>query len=225
MNYIQQRNLLFLGEDSVDRLMAIDGPLQTIPDLYRLTAADLERACGGPAMATKVASGIAKTRQAALHELLGAVGIPGLGATEARKIVSSLNIRDADSMLEILCRQPHEIEGIAGFGSLKAQKIQRGAILRESMVRDLLQFVTVTMPAAGPLTGMHFAATGASERPREEIRAILEAAGAEFHSSVTNAVTHLVIADPRSQSTKARAAREKGVQLVSEEEAIRMAQG
>jgi hypothetical protein len=60
------------------------------------------------------------------------------------------------------------------------------------------------------LDGVTVCFTGAQPRPRAELEAMVEAAGGDCLSGVSSNLTYLVMADPNSNSTKARKAREVG---------------
>ena len=68
--------------------------------------------------------------------------------------------------------------------------------------------------------------TGALETMgRKEAQALAESAGFEVKGGVNKGLTYLVIADPNSQSSKARKARELGTKLLSEKEFLAMCNG
>lgn len=60
-----------------------------------------------------------------------------------------------------------------------------------------------------------FALTGKMPRPREEYVKMIEEAGGKVVKSISKRTDYLVIADMNSQSTKAKKARELGVQLIN----------
>jgi DNA ligase (NAD+) len=67
------------------------------------------------------------------------------------------------------------------------------------------------------LTGLVFAISGTLSRPRAEIIQAIEAGGGKFVSSVTKAVTHLLVADPGDTSEKIKKARQDGKKIVTED--------
>lgn len=75
---------------------------------------------------------------------------------------------------------------------------------------------TRTSLAGGLASGMTVCFTGAMQYDREEMQAIAAAAGLVIKSAVSGKLDVLVIADPDSQSGKARKARELGTRVVSE---------
>lgn len=72
--------------------------------------------------------------------------------------------------------------------------------------------------STGSLKNAVFCFTGKSPKPRTKMTAIAINAGASVTKSVTKATTILVIADPASTSSKARKARDIGIDLISPEQ-------
>jgi len=77
-----------------------------------------------------------------------------------------------------------------------------------------LQFLSDT----GVLKNAVFCFTGKAPKPRKEMAAIANKAGASVTQSVINMTTILVIADANSVSSKARKARENGIDLIRPEQ-------
>lgn len=75
------------------------------------------------------------------------------------------------------------------------------------------------------LEGMSICVTGKTNTKRAELKRIILENGGSFASSVNDKCTHLIIADPQSQTVKANTAREMGVNLISEDEFFRMVDG
>ncbi|MFC5744180.1 TerD family protein [Actinomadura rugatobispora] len=79
------------------------------------------------------------------------------------------------------------------------------------------------LPDGGPLVqGMKVAVTGETGVPREELAARAAAAGLNVMSSVSRHTSALVAGDPRSDSGKARRAREEGVPVIDERTFVRL---
>ncbi len=82
-----------------------------------------------------------------------------------------------------------------------------------------LQFLN---DSTGSLSNAVFCFTGKSPKPRTQMTAIAINAGASVTKSVTKATTILVIADPASTSSKARKARDIGINLISPKQFFEM---
>jgi len=66
------------------------------------------------------------------------------------------------------------------------------------------------------LKGMHFTISGHFSMKQDELAAILKEHGAAYSSSMTKAVTHLLVADPDEQSAKTIKAKSEGIKIVGE---------
>lgn len=82
-----------------------------------------------------------------------------------------------------------------------------------------LQFITEN---TGILKNAVFCFTGKSPKPRKEMVAIANKAGATVTQSVINMTTILVITDANSMSTKAKKAYALGIDLISPEQFFEM---
>ena len=69
----------------------------------------------------------------------------------------------------------------------------------------------------GPLVGSSFCVTGVLTRKREDVHALLRAAGATIHDSGKKGTTYLVAGD-KTGKTKLDQAKKHGTRVVSEEE-------
>lgn len=230
-HWVQKRAIMHLGEAAVDQLMSLDGPVQRAADLYTLRTEQLDRACGGATMARKVAASLEASRDVALHDLLGSVGVAGLGSSEALKVCRGLNLGsladlytpngDIRFLEEDLLRVP-------GFGADKAAKVWHGLVAWAADLLELGQHLRVTPPPAdgtrtGPLAGKKFCITGATGLDREVLKKILTEAGGEWKSSVVRGLDFLIMAEADSHTVKAEAARAKGVRTMTETEALDLA--
>jgi DNA ligase (NAD+) len=72
------------------------------------------------------------------------------------------------------------------------------------------------------LTGSSFCFTGAMSTPRAKLQNLVKDNGGSVKTSVGKGLNYLVIADPSSTSSKAKAARKLGTKLISEQEFMDM---
>ena len=222
LGWVKGRNILHLGEATLDALMAIDGPVSHIPDLYRLTHEQLAKAAGA-GMAGKILSEIEKSRNCTPAQLLGYIGIPSIGETEAGKLPQFASFAELSMWLpeneDVVCNT---------LGPVKGKKFINGYGKYDDVIRDLYKLLRVTAPKVGEVkqsgwTGHTFAITGATDHPREKLKALIQAAGGIWKSSIVRGLEYLIQADPDSQSTKSREARAAGVLIISEKRALEMA--
>ena len=226
-HWVQKRAIMHLGEETIDALAAVDGPVQRASDLYTLTLDQIAAAVGGSRiMASKIADSIEASRDVKLHDLVGGVGIVGFGSTDALNLCRALGVQTLEDFLALT---PEEVLAVDGFAEEKTIKLMRGIAAWTEDLRTLAKHLRVTAPPAkgggggGKLAGKTFCVTGATSLPREHLKKILSDAGGEWKSSVVNGLDFLVMAEEDSGSTKAKAARAKGVRTLSETEILDLA--
>lgn len=224
-NWIAKRDIMHLGDATLDALMAIGGPVSNPSDLYVLTLDQLKAACGGYTMAKKIAAQLEKSRDCTVTQLFGAVGIEGIGMVESEKVVEHLAAQDVATVL-----RASEDDFVAALGPARGSWFAKGVAHLQHQIRALEAVLRVTKPAPkvkGKVTpewdGKTFCITGATELPREALIKIIVDAGGVWKSSVSKNCTYLVIADPDSTSNKAKDARALGATLLSEAQALDMA--
>lgn len=224
-SWVAKRNIMFLGDETLDRLMAMSGPVAAPSDLYKITRQQVKEGAGGFVMADKILQQIEKSRDCTVAELFGAVGIEGCGMVESQKVVDHLQAETVDAVL-----QAGEPAFVAALGPARGSWFAKGVAEYRDEIVALSTLLRVAKPApkdASKVTkaweGHTFCATGASELPREALIAIIVAAGGIWKSSVSKNCEYLIIADPSSTSNKAKDARKLGVKLISEADALGMA--
>jgi DNA polymerase III subunit epsilon len=89
-------------------------------------------------------------------------------------------------------------------------------ILREAALSPELYLPAVTGDSSVDLTGMRVCFTGTMEFSRERAEELATMAGLEVVRSVTKNLDLLVVADPHTQSGKAKKARQYGIRIMSE---------
>ena len=110
------------------------------------------------------------------------------------------------------------------MGPRRAESLHGWLRRNGPVVAGLLEAgVTVKARPTGSLTSKSVCFTGKSGMKRAELIRIAEAAGGTVKKSVGKGLTYLVMDDPSSTSTKAKAARKNDVECISEEEFLRMA--
>lgn len=230
MRWVKGRNILHLGESTVEALMkSSGGPVETVADLYKLSVADLTKACGGLAMARKVFKSIEKSKECTLTQLFGNLGIASIGETEADKVVMALKAVKADDVLvqtrKKFCEILGDIRGAAfcnGITQLN-EIIEQLACGNEPLLLISRPVQLDPSKVTAEWSGKTFCITGATELPRATLIKILTEAGGVSKGSVVNGLNYLIMADPDSNSNKAVDARKKGVTCISEIQALKWA--
>lgn len=210
LHFVSAVDIQGLGEAIVDEAVQ-KGVLSSPADLYRIGAAALAALdkCGDK-NGEKIAAEIDHKRVLDLDVLLRALGIEGLGKTAARTLAerypSLARLREATA---------GELAAIKGFGEITAGQIVDGLRAHAALLDELLTFVQVRQAvatgdsgASAPLAGMSFVFTGALSMDRKQAEARVTRLGAKVASSVTRALTHLVLggSERDAPSTKQKAA-------------------
>jgi DNA ligase (NAD+) len=208
-----------VGEQTVWRLWQKE-MVRSIPELYRLTAAQLLELEGfGEISATNAIASIQASKQIPFFRVLFGLNIPDVGWITARNL--ALHFGDVDALMDATQEQLVECEGI---GPERAEAIaewfrddENRALLAD--LRGLgLRFETgeEERPVKGPLTGHTYVITGTLESfTREEAAAQLEERGAKVASSVSSKTTGLIVGEEPGKS-KLTKAEKSGVPLLTE---------
>ncbi|HVY45421.1 MAG TPA: BRCT domain-containing protein, partial [Minicystis sp.] len=149
-----------------------------------------------------------------LPVFLAALGMENFALQTARLLVSA----GFDAIPKLLAANEEVLAAIPGLGPIKAANVVRGLRSREAEIQRLLDagIVPVAPEQEGPLAGLTFCFTGASEKPRAALTELVEKHGGRVLSGVTKDLNYLVIADPESTSSKAVKARKYGTKLITE---------
>ncbi len=198
-----------LGEKQARRLLE-EGLIANVADIYGLEAERLAELEGlGEISARNLVEAIARSRERPFHRVLFALGIPGIGAVNARALTARMGSIDA-----LMDAAPEEIEATPGIGPVLARTIAE--TLAEERTRDLVERLRGlgleleesggAAAADGPLSGMTLVLTGAlAELSRERATELIEAAGGKITGSVSGATDYVVAgSDPGSKLERAR---------------------
>lgn len=219
LHYASRRamNIDGLGEALVDQLIG-SGLVRSLPDLYALSAGDLEKLEHmGRKSAANLLGEIERSKARDLARFIFALGIRHVGERLAQILagrygsLETLETAPAEDLLEVEEVGPKVAESIRFFFDRPENR---------ELVRRLREVgVRISAPdggkAARPLAGQIFVLTGAlSSMSRDEAREILESLGAEVGSSVTRKTTGLIVGE--SPGSKLDKARELGVEIIGE---------
>lgn len=215
-----------LGPSLVEQLTAA-GLLKDYGDLYSLTLQQLlalDRS--GEKAAANLMTALERSRSAPYPKLLNALGIPGIGAATAR--VLAREFRSLRALSEASLEDLTKVEGIGettarGIMSFFANERNREIIAKLEKGGVLLEEHDEGPAVPQLLEGKTFVLTGACPGyTRGEATALLLKYGARVLPAVTKQVTYLVCESGDSRSTKARAAAELGIPVITWREAAAM---
>lgn len=192
--------------------------ITSIPDLYKLTVKDLLKLpLTKDKMAQKLFNNIQKSKNIALADFLNGLGIAGAGLTTWESLLKVYNTLD-----KLLAATEDQLITIDGFAEKSAAQIVGGLKEKSNLIKELLS-VGVTPKAPEivdssqlPLNGKTIVITGTLSRPRGDFTKAIKKAGGKMGSSVSKNTFALIIADPESTSSKAKKARELGINLWDE---------
>lgn len=216
-----------LGEALIAQLVDA-GLLNDVADVFALPMRS-DALLALPRMAKKSVDNLVASIEEArtgrtLTRLLGGLGIPLCGSVAASVIAQ--RYRSLQALLELdAARLQDELGEIHGIGPKIAESVASffAQPRNRQMVERLLSLgvhaVEPTPEPAieGPLTGSSVCATGVLSQPREQIHALIRAAGGEVHERVGKNTAYLVAGDKVGE-TKLEAARKRGTKVISEAE-------
>jgi len=197
-----------------------EGTVRSLPDLYRLTAAQLAELEGfAEISATRAIESIQRSKEQPFSRVLFGLNIPKVGWVIARSL--ALHFHTVKALAASTFEQLEEVEGIGPeraelvaewFGdpeNLALVDELRGLGLQLALAED-------ERPPEGRLTGSQYVITGTLEGwTREEAKAALEALGAKVSDSVSKKTTGVVVGE--SPGSKAQKAEKLGVPVLAEE--------
>lgn len=204
-----------IGEKLVAQLLD-QGLVKDAADLYTLDAgqlAALER--GGEKKAANILAQLQDSKRQPLWRLVNALGMNHVGQRNAQVLARHFGTLDA-----LLGATPEQVEAVPGLGGVIAQSVT--ASLADPAMRDLIARLRArgvdpqeeVVTRSDQLAGLNFVITGSLERPRDEIKAQLEAAGGRVTGSVTGKTSYLIAgADAGSKLARAQ---ELGVPVLDE---------
>lgn len=204
-----------LGEKLIEQLIE-KGLVKDAADLYTLSAeqlAGLERS--GDKKAANILAELAESRTKELWRLINALGMPHVGERGAQALARAFGSLEA-----LLSASPEAIAAVPGMGETIAQSVH-GSLADPTMRGLLARLREAGFTPQGAqetrgeqLAGLSFVLTGSLSRPREEVKARLERAGARVTGSVTKKTSFLVAGE--EAGSKLDRARELGVSVLDE---------
>jgi DNA ligase (NAD+) len=207
-----------VGEQFIRRLWD-EGLLRSMPDLYRLTAEQLQELDGyGEISARNAVEAIQESKSQPFFRVLFGLNIPDVGWVTAQNLT-----RHFGSVDRLMDASQEDIIAVEGIGPERAEAIAEWFSDDENrrLVQELrelgltFEVGEAERPGEGRLTGSTYVITGTlSGWTREEATAALEQLGARVLNSVSGKTTGLVVGeDPGSKLAKAEKA---GVPVLDE---------
>ena len=219
--WVQKQGIMDWGPTLIAKVVEAK-LVKSVPDLYRLSPADLvELERMGETSAKNAIDELWKVVPMPLEMFLGSLGIPLCGRSTMTAVVDAGydtldKFHDTASVAHLMA--------IPGLGPKRAQALGTWLNNNWGLIEDMIAAgIMIKERAVGALTGKSVCFTGKSTMKRAELIKLAEEAGGTVKKSVVKGLTYLVLADPNSNSTKARAARKAGTTCISEDEFLSLA--
>jgi len=213
-------NIVNLGTKLIEALQQ-KGVLRTIADIYRLTLDDIASLEGqGEKSAQNVLAAIEASKKTQLATFIGALGIPEIGEESAKALANrfgdftAITKASEQQLLEVPDIGPVMANHIAAFfADPKNQAIIADILAAGVHWPDTPSKDGNHRPL--PLAGQTWVLTGALNRPRAEVKKMLENLGAKVSGSVSkNTACVLAGEDAGSKREKAQAL---GIKIIDED--------
>jgi NAD-dependent DNA ligase (contains BRCT domain type II) len=218
LSFVESLEVELLKESSLetvfDKLKLVDKSYEVII-LTLFDMLDGEWASVIGANGNKIAQSIQRRGANMTHELfLGAVKYLGFGfgVRKAKALLAQI------SYDELLAASVEDIAKLDGFDTKTAEKIVSGLKPANDLLEKLIKVGYVTMTTVvktSELKGVNVVFTGFRDADLEKA---IELAGGKVGSSVSSKTTHLLTADPKSNSGKAKKAKDLGVSVITPEQ-------
>lgn len=217
-------NIDGLSEQTLEKFLSM-GFARTFCDLYHLERYENE-IVGMEGFGRKsydnLIDAIGRSRQSNLPRVIYALGIAGIGVSNAKALCRYYEY-DVAKLINASAGELSEIEGIgpvlaaaiAEYFGNKDNVAQLNALLNELT----LEAVSVDR-SNDRINGQTFVITGSLNTydNRDELKAVIESLGGKVTGSVTAKTTALINNDITSNSSKNKKAKELGVAIISEED-------
>ncbi|TMJ92770.1 MAG: NAD-dependent DNA ligase LigA, partial [Actinobacteria bacterium] len=207
-----------VGEQFVRRLWH-EGLLASMPDLYRLTAEQLQELDGyGEISARNAIEAIERSKAQPFSRVVFGLNIPDVGWVTAQNLARHFGT--VDRLRQASQEQIQEVDGI---GPERAEAIAEWFASEENQrLVDELDQLGLTFeageaerPREGKLSGKSYVITGTLERwSREQAKSALEEHGARVGDSISKKTAGVIVGE--SPGSKLEKAQRLGVELLDE---------
>jgi len=206
-----------LGPSNIDKLIK-EAKFNTPADFYDLEKDEYEIVLGKNG--AKVFRELQAKKDNIPLDRVFAAFIPNVGTRRFQALMRA----GFDTPEKLLLLETDDLLDLPGFSTELARRITDGMFTWKEDITELLFHITVAKPKkvkkGAPLSGMGIKFTGKMVHKRTVLEAQAAEAGAEitWRKDLTNV---LVIADPSSNSGKAKTAKQKGYEIWTPEEFLK----
>ena len=222
-------NIEGLNEKTLQKFIE-QGYIKTFADIYQLEnyKEDIASLPGfGEKSVQKILDNIEASRKVNLENFIYSLGINLVGRSVSKELVKNF-----DSIEAIINATQEQIESIEGIGEKIAHNFTQYFASQDNLdlvytLLSYLQINVINSKGGSNIMGMTFVVTGKVENfeNRDHFKSFIEDHGGKVAGSVSKNTDYLVTNDPGSGSSKNRKARELGVMVIDENEAIEIIKG
>lgn len=219
-DFIFKLNIKDVGPKIIDKLVNT-GKLQTIGDLYRLTANDISSLDKeGDISATKIISRIKESKNAPLSAVIAGLGISGIGDISGKVLANYYK-----SLERFKNARFEELLALNDVGETTALNIINWIKNNQYILDDLINLnlgsnQSVNTLTSNKLKNKTFAFTGALSISRNKMSELIEQNGGII-SSIKKGLDYLIIGN-NAVSTKIEKARKYNAQVINESDFMKM---
>lgn len=173
----------------------------------------------GKALGSKIFKNIQASRIVTFPKFIKALCVPGIGDNIGDLLEQQFGTL---SMLQEAIRNDYDFTTIDGIGANANTIIKSDLFLKQlTLAAKELTIKEVTVKT-GALFGTQWALSGTFPIPKSQITNILVSLGAKVTNKVSGPTTHVLIADPNSNSNKKRDAIEKNKPIIGWDDFVRL---
>ena len=176
----------------------------------------------------KLMAALEEAKHTNVARFLYSLGINGIGSANAKMIAKYFD-NDID---KIITAGKDELLEIEGIGEVLANSIveffkDSKNIENVKSLREILIFEAEESAGSDSFDGKVFVITGSLERftNRNELKELIEKNGGKVSGSVSSKTNFLINNDTASNSSKNKKAKELGVEIISEEDFLKLLEG
>lgn len=217
-----------LSEETLKKFIDY-GWLKKLSDVYSLYNRffDLMTISGfGKKSVDKLAASLEKSRTVHLDRFITALSIPGIGSSQSK--VLSKHFKTWDDF-QLAGLGDYNFSNLEGFGNVLNNNIHTwfNTMYKEDGIEQMIKYLTFVQEnkeSTDILLNKTFVITGSLNhyKNRDELKDVIISNGGKVSGSVSKNVFALINNNMNSTSSKNKKARELGVQIISEEDFLKM---
>lgn len=221
-------NIDGLSEATLEKFIA-SGFIKEFADIYRLSEYKneiIDMKGFGKDSYNNIVKSIEASRNTTLVRVIYSLGIANIGLSNAKVLCKQYDY-DLDKIINADREELAQIDGVGGIIADSIVTYFEDSDNIEKLNR-LLAELNIEKPVIDEetqvLKGKTFVITGSVSRfaNRNELKAVIEDKGGKVTGSVTSKTAYLINNDKQSASSKNKKAKELGVEIISEEDFLKM---